>query len=190
MAFTFSPEDIKFAGATILEFGGVYNVTIEEAKSTGKAVNGADKMSVKFVVDDGQYKGAVINHFFMDDSAVTSYQPFRYREIGALIAATGVVQAGQIADVNSIAPALAGKKVSVYVNQFEKYESTDQQTGKKTIYYNPRINDIQAWRSAGTQIDQTIVYPKNNNQPAQQNSFGNGAPLPPEPQADAFGGGF
>ncbi|QVK11378.1 DUF669 domain-containing protein [Weissella ceti] len=189
MAFTFNPADVKFSGATTLEFGGVYNVTIEEAKATGKAVNGADKMSVKFVVEDGQYKGATINHFFMDDSDVTSYQPFRYREIGALIAATGVVQAGQSADVNSIAPALVGKKVSVSVNQFEKSESTDNQTGKKTTYYNPRINDIQPWQTNGTQVDQSIVNPKNANQ-APQNAFGNGAPLPPEPQADAFGGGF
>ncbi|MCW0953268.1 DUF669 domain-containing protein [Weissella ceti] len=188
MAFTFNPADVKL-GATTLEFGGVYNVTIEEAKATGKAVNGADKMSVKFVVEDGQYKGATINHFFMDDSDVTSYQPFRYREIGALIAATGVVQAGQSADVNSIAPALVGKKVSVSVNQFEKSESTDNQTGKKTTYYNPRINDIQPWQTNGTQVDQSIVNPKNANQ-APQNAFGNGAPLPPEPQADAFGGGF
>ncbi|MHD0286824.1 DUF669 domain-containing protein [Weissella tructae] len=189
MAFTFNPADIKFSGATTLEFGGVYNVTIEEATATGKAKNGADKMSVKFVVEDGQYKGATINHFFMDDSEVTGYQPFRYREIGALIAATGVVQPGQAADVNSISPALVGKKVSVAVNQFERSENTDPQTGKKTIYYNPRINDIQTWQANGSQVDNSIVNPKNTNQ-SQSNGFSNGAPLPPEPQQDAFGGGF
>lgn len=189
MAFTFNPADIKFSGATTLEFGGVYNVTIEDAKPTGKAKNGEDKMTVKFVVDDGQYKGATINHFFMDDSEMTGYQPFRYREIGALIAATGVVQPGQAADVNSISPALVGKKVSVSVNQFEMSESTDQQSGKKKIYYNPQINDIQAWQANGSQVDNSIVNPKNANQ-SPSNGFSNGAPLPPEPQQDAFGGGF
>ncbi|QVV90848.1 DUF669 domain-containing protein [Weissella tructae] len=190
MAFTFNPADIKFSGATTLEFGGVYNVTIEEAKVAPKAKNGEDQMTVKFVVDDGQYKGASINHFFMDDSEMTKYQPFRYREIGALIAATGVVQPGQSADVNSIAPALAGKKVSVAVNKFKRSEKTDPQTGKKSVNYFPEINDIQSWQVNGSQVDNSIVNPKNTNQGQQSNGFSNGAPLPPEPQQDAFGGGF
>jgi hypothetical protein len=189
MAFTFNPADIKFSGATTLEFGGVYNVTIEDAKPTGKAKNGEDKMDVKFVVDDGQYKGATINHFFMDDSEMTGYQPFRYREIGALIAVTGVVQPGQSADVNSISPALVGKKVSVSVNKFKRSESTNPKTGKKSVNYFPEINGIETWQANGSQVDNSIVNPKNANQ-SGSNGFPTDDQLPPEPQQDAFGGGF
>lgn len=191
MAFTFNPEDVKFASSLSLEFGGVYNVIIEDAKETGQAINGADKMSVKFVVEDGEYKGATINHFFMDDSEVTTYNPFRYREIAALVGATGVVQANQAVTVATIAPALVGKRVSVTIGQFEETEGKDKNTGAKKTYYNPRITDLKAWQAVGSQVDKSIVKPKAQSAtPASGNAFSSGAPLPPEPQADAFGGGF
>lgn len=199
MAFLFNSNDINFQAANpFIAFGGKYNVTIEKAEHKGLTKSGMEMFTVWFKVEDTDAKGATVIHTFMDDSQATNYTPFRYREIGALLAQTGKLQDGQSVELNDVVNGLAGIKMNLTIKEFEKDEYTDTKTGAKKVAYRPRIAGIEPFILSGSEIDTNNPKPQveksaPQGQVRQQGGFGGGfdnAPIPPEPQSDAFGGGF
>ncbi|MCT0040333.1 DUF669 domain-containing protein [Weissella confusa] len=144
MAFTYNANDIKAAPKSkVLEYGGDYLVKVQSAKYQGKEDNpqnkqfGADKFHVVFEVLDEPEKGATIHHFFVDDSSITTYKPFRYREINAMFAGIGGMNDGVAIELSNVAQFLPEKVLSIRVNEFEKKNINQGKT-----VFNPVIADF------------------------------------------------
>lgn len=189
MAFTYNSNDIQ-APTKQLAFGGDYLVKVQSAEYQGTEDNqqrktyGADKFHVVFEVMDGTEKGATIHHFFMDDSSITAYNPFRYREINAMFAGIGGMNDGVAIELSNIAQFLPEKILSIRVNEFEK-----RVTNQGKTVFNPVIADF------GTPIqaslpDMAIARPNPNGAEQSIGAFGGAqptsAPTPFDGKADPF----
>lgn len=175
MAFTFNQNDIA-APTKQLNFGGDFLVKVQSAEYQGEEDNqqrktyGADKFHVVFEVMDGTEKGATIHHFFMDDSSITAYNPFRYREINAMFAGIGGMNDGVAIELSNVAQFLPEKILSIRVNEFEK-----RVTNQGKTVFNPVIADF------GTPIqaslpDMAIARPNPNGAEQSIGAFGGAQP--------------
>lgn len=163
MAFTFNAEDIAM-GAKGLSYAGKYNVMISDIRDAKQTKNGWDMRTVQFEVQDGTEKGATIMHNFMDDFG-KSDRPFRYREINAMLTASGGNFAGVTVDIsnNDFMNKLKQAKFAVEVNEFEK--STDSE-GK--LHYNPRVagfGKVMPASEPDLNSPRPSVAPQSNNDP-------------------------
>ena len=189
MAFTFNSNDIQ-APTKQLAFGGDYLVKVQSAEYQGTEDNqqrktyGADKFHVVFEVLDEPEKGATIHHFFMDDSSITAYKPFKYREINAMLAGIGGVNDGAAIELANVGQFLPGKILAVHVNEFEK-----RVTNQGKTVFNPVIADFGA-RIEKSVVDQSIARPNPNGAEASIDAFGGAqptsAPTPFDGKADPF----
>ena len=181
MAFTFNSNDIQ-APTKQLAFGGDYLVKVQSAEYQGTEDNqqrktyGADKFHVVFEVMDGTEKGATIHHFFMDDSSITAYNPFRYREINAMFAGIGGMNDGVAIELSNVAQFLPEKILSIRVNEFEK-----RVTNQGKTVFNPVIADFG---------DMAIARPNQNGAEQSIGAFvgaqPTSAPMPFDGKADPF----
>ncbi|GAK32039.1 putative phage tail protein [Weissella oryzae SG25] len=181
MAFTFNAEDIAM-GAKGLGYAGKYNVMISDIRDAKQTKNGWDMRTIQFEVQDGSEKGATIMHNFMDDSQTTSGRPFRYREINAMLAATGGNFVGVTIDISNdeFMNKLKQAKFAVEVNEFEKSVDND---GK--LHFNPRISGFGKVMPA-SEPDLNSPRPSANN--AQANDPFTGAqPVSDKEMNDIFG---
>lgn len=189
MAFTFNQNDIA-APTKQLNFGGDFLVKVQSAEYQGEEDNqqrktyGSDKFQAVFEVLDGSEKGATIRHFFLDDSSITAYTPFRYREINAMLAGIGGVNDGAAIELANVGQFLPGKILAVRVNEFEK-----RVTNQGKTVFNPVIADF------GTPIqaslpDMAIARPNPNGAEQSIGAFGGAqptsAPTPFDGKADPF----
>lgn len=141
MAFIFNSNDIqRTTTSKFLEFGGDYLVKIKQADYYGKEdvksrkTFGSEKFRVVFEVLDGTQKGASFSHFFLDDSSVTEYNPFRYREINAMLAGIGGIQDGVSFELANVGQFLPEKILAVRVEEFEK-----RVLDNGNVVYNPVV---------------------------------------------------
>ncbi|QIE79813.1 hypothetical protein [Weissella confusa] len=175
MAFTFNQNDIA-APTKQLNFGGDFLVKVQSAEYQGEEDNqqrktyGSDKFQAVFEVLDGSEKGATIRHFFLDDSSITAYTPFRYREINAMLAGIGGVNDGAAIELANVGQFLPGKILAVRVNEFEK-----RVTNQGKTVYNAVIADFGAPIEKSI-VDQSIARPNPNGAEASINAFGGATP--------------
>lgn len=158
MAFTFDEKDIQMAIKT-LNFGGEYNVTIQEAEFKGQTKNGLDYFTVRFEVLDSTEKGATVSHTFMDDSS--SKKAFRYREINALFNALGGLKPGTEIELENVANFLPGRNLAVEVGKWEKSVSS-----KGNVVYYPRVTNFGPVMKSGSVINKDLPNPNDASQPA------------------------
>lgn len=144
MAFIFNSNDIqRSATSKSLAFGGDYLVKIKKADYYGKEdvqsrkTYGSEKFRVVFEVLDGTQQGATFSHFFLDDSAVTTYTPFRYREINAMLAGIGGFAEGVSFELSNIGQFLPEKILAVRVEEFEK-----RVLDNGNVVYNPIVSNF------------------------------------------------
>lgn len=174
MAFTFNSQDIQ-AATKNLAFAGDYLVKVQSAEYQGKEDNqqrktyGADKFQVVFEVMDGSEKGATIRHFFMDDSSITAYTPFRYREINALLAGIGGINENTVINLENVAEFLPEKILSVRVTEFDKFT-----TNKGRVAWSPVASAFGAPIKESVP-DKSNPRPSENAADASINNFGAGA---------------
>ena len=175
MAFTFNQNDIA-APTKQLNFGGDFLVKVQSAEYQGKEDNqqrktyGSDKFHVVFEVMDGTEKGATIHHFFMDDSSITAYNPFRYREINAMFAGIGGMNDGVAIELSNVAQFLPEKILSIRVNEFEK-----RVTNQGKTVFNPVIADFGMPIQASLP-DMAIARPNPNGAEQSIGAFGGAQP--------------
>jgi hypothetical protein len=144
MAFIFNSNDIqRSATSKSLAFGGDYLVKIKQAdyygKETVKSLKtyGSEKFRVVFEVLDGTQQGATFSHFFLDDSGVKEYTPFRYREINAMLAGIGGIQDGVSFELANVGQFLPEKILAVRVEEFKKRVLDNGNT-----VYNPVVSNF------------------------------------------------